>query len=104
MARDLKVFPYGRNIAAVVSAVMNKDRQDAAQKHRAVVRMADPTHEAKRARGSAKASASGSSKPVPPAKGVAPDPARRRRARRLSPLVEAGLPWADLRKDRSCLR
>jgi hypothetical protein len=26
MARDLKVFPYGRNIAAVVSAVMNKDR------------------------------------------------------------------------------
>jgi hypothetical protein len=30
MARDLKVFPYGWNIAAVVSAVMNKDRQDAA--------------------------------------------------------------------------
>jgi hypothetical protein len=30
MARDLRVFPYGRNIAAVVSAVMNKDRQDAA--------------------------------------------------------------------------
>jgi hypothetical protein len=30
MARDLKVFPYGQNIAAVVSAVMNKDRQDAA--------------------------------------------------------------------------
>jgi hypothetical protein len=26
MARDLRVFPYGRNIAAVVSAVMNKDR------------------------------------------------------------------------------
>jgi hypothetical protein len=30
MARDLKVFPYGHNIAAVVLAVMNKDRQDAA--------------------------------------------------------------------------
>jgi hypothetical protein len=30
MARDLKVFPYGRNIAVVVSAMMNKDRQDAA--------------------------------------------------------------------------
>jgi hypothetical protein len=29
MARDLRVFPYGRNIAVVVSAVMNKDRQDA---------------------------------------------------------------------------
>jgi hypothetical protein len=30
MARDLKVFPYGWNIAAIVSAVMEKDRQDAA--------------------------------------------------------------------------
>jgi hypothetical protein len=30
MARNLKVFPYGRNIAAVVSAVMERDRQDAA--------------------------------------------------------------------------
>jgi hypothetical protein len=26
MVRDCKVFPYGRNIAAVVSAVMDKDR------------------------------------------------------------------------------
>jgi hypothetical protein len=26
MARELKVFPYGRNIAAVVSAVMERDR------------------------------------------------------------------------------
>jgi hypothetical protein len=30
MARDLKIFPYGRNIAVVVSTVMEKDRQDAA--------------------------------------------------------------------------
>jgi hypothetical protein len=30
MARDLKIFPYGQNIAAVVSVVMEKDRQDAA--------------------------------------------------------------------------
>jgi hypothetical protein len=30
MARDLKIFPYGWNIAAVVSTVMEKDRQDAA--------------------------------------------------------------------------
>jgi hypothetical protein len=72
MARDLRVFPYGRNIAAVVSAVMNKDRQDAAQKRRPVVRMVDPVHEAKRARGSAKAAASGSGKLVPAAKTVAP--------------------------------
>jgi hypothetical protein len=76
MARDLKVFPYGRNIAAVVSAVMNKDRQDAAQKRRAVVRMADPMREAKRARGSAKAAASGSSKPVPAAKAATPGPSK----------------------------
>jgi hypothetical protein len=72
MARDLKVFPYGRNIAAVVSAVMEKDRQDVAQKRRAIVRIADPMREAKRARGSAKAAASGGSKPVPAAKTVAP--------------------------------
>jgi hypothetical protein len=30
MARDLKIFPYEWNIAAVVSTVMEKDRQDAA--------------------------------------------------------------------------
>jgi hypothetical protein len=72
MARDLRVFHYGRNIAAVVSAVMTKDRQDAAQKCRAVVRMVDPVREAKRARGSAKAVASGSGKLVPAAKTAAP--------------------------------
>src|SRR5688572_14939546 len=49
MVREWKVFPYGRNIAAVVSAVMDKDRQGAAQKRQAVVRL----HEArpKRQRG-----------------------------------------------------
>jgi hypothetical protein len=76
MARDLKVFPYGRNIAAVVSAVMNKDHQDTAQKRRAVVRIADPRCEAKRARGSTKAAASGSSQPMPAAKLVAPRPSK----------------------------
>jgi hypothetical protein len=72
MARDLKVFPYGRNIAAVVSAVMEKDRQDAAQKRRAIVRIADPLREAKKAQGSAKAVAPGSSKPVTATKLAAP--------------------------------
>jgi hypothetical protein len=77
MARDLKVFPYGRNIAVVVSAVMNKDRQDTAQKRRAVVRITDPMRETKRARGSAKtAAASGSSKPVLAAKPVVPGPSK----------------------------
>jgi hypothetical protein len=72
MARYLKVFPYGQNIAAVVSVVMEKDRQDAAQKRRAVIRIADPMREAKKAWGSAKAAASGSSKLVPAAKPAAP--------------------------------
>jgi hypothetical protein len=76
MACDLRVFPYGRNIAAVVSEVMNKDHQDAAQKHRAVVTIADPRREAKRARGSTKAAASGSSQPMPATKPVAPGPSK----------------------------
>jgi hypothetical protein len=71
MARDLKGFPYERNIAAVVSAVMERDRQDAARKRRAVVRIADPMREAKKAWRSAKAAASGGSKPVPAAKPAA---------------------------------
>jgi hypothetical protein len=72
MARKLKVFPYERNIAAVVSTVMERDRQDAAQKCRAIVRIADPMREAKRAQGNAKAAASGGSKPAPAAKPAAP--------------------------------
>jgi hypothetical protein len=76
MARDLKVFPYGRNIDVVVSVVMNKDHQDAAQKRRAVVRLADPMREAKRARGSVKATASGSSKPVSAARPAVPGPSK----------------------------
>jgi hypothetical protein len=35
MVREWRVFPYGRNIVAVVSAVMDKDRQGAAQKRQA---------------------------------------------------------------------
>jgi hypothetical protein len=72
IARGSRIFPYGRNIAVVVSAVMNKDRQDAAQKRKTVVRMADPRREAKRAWGSAKAVAPGSSQPMPAAKPAAP--------------------------------
>jgi hypothetical protein len=70
MARDLRVFPYGRNIAAVVSAVMNKDRQEAAQKRRAVIRL--PEARPKRARGAAKATAPGGSQPTLAAKPTAP--------------------------------
>jgi hypothetical protein len=70
MVREWKVFPYGRNIAAVVSTVMDKDRQGAAQKRQAVVRL----HEArpKRQRGAAKAAAPGGGKPPLAAKSAVP--------------------------------
>jgi hypothetical protein len=51
MPRELKIFPYGRNIAAVVLVVMERDRQDAARKRRAVTRVGDPFREAKKAWG-----------------------------------------------------
>jgi hypothetical protein len=79
MVRDWKVFPYGRNIAAVVSAVMDKDRQGASQKRQAIVRL----HEArpKRPRGAAKAAAPGGSQPLAaksavPASSRAPEAAK----------------------------
>jgi hypothetical protein len=74
MVREWKVFPYGRNIATVVSAVMDKDRQGAAQKHQAVVRL----HEArpKRQRGAAKAAAPGGGQPPLAAKSAVPASSR----------------------------
>jgi hypothetical protein len=95
MARDLKVFPYGRNIAAVVSAVMNKDRQDAAQKRRAVVRIVDPMREAKRARGARRLLPLAVASQCRLRNRLPPDPARRRRVRRLPPLAGASHPWVD---------
>jgi hypothetical protein len=53
LAHEMKIFPYGRNIAAVVSAMMDKDRQDATRKRRAFTRVGDPSREVKRAQGSA---------------------------------------------------
>jgi hypothetical protein len=70
MVRDLRVFPYGRNIAAVVSVVMDKDRQEAAQKRRAVIRL--PEARPKRARGTAKAAAPGGSQPTLAVKSATP--------------------------------
>jgi hypothetical protein len=51
LAREMKIFPYGQNIVAVVSAVMDKDRQDVARKRRAFTRVGDPLREVKRAWG-----------------------------------------------------
>jgi hypothetical protein len=70
MVRDLRVFPYGRNIAAVVSAVMDNDRQEAAQKRRAVIRL--PEARPKRARGTATAVAPSGSQPSLAAKSADP--------------------------------
>jgi hypothetical protein len=78
MVREWKVFPYGRNIVAVVLAVMDKDRQGAAQKRQAVVRL----HEArpKRQRGAAKATAPGGGKPPLAAKSAVPASSRAQEA------------------------
>jgi hypothetical protein len=70
MVRDLRVFPYGRNIVVVVSAVMTKDRQEAAQKRRAVIRL--PEARPKRARGTAKATVPGGSQPTLATKSATP--------------------------------
>jgi hypothetical protein len=70
MVRNWKVFPYGRNIAAVVSAVMDKDRLGAAQKHQVVVRLQEVRP--KRQRGAAKAAAPGGGKPPLATKSAVP--------------------------------
>jgi hypothetical protein len=70
MVREFRVFPYGWNIAVVVSAVMDKDRQEAVQKRQAVVRL--PEARSKRVRGTAKAAAPGGSQPTLAAKSAGP--------------------------------
>jgi hypothetical protein len=74
LAREMKMFPYGRNIAAVVSAMMDKDRQDTARKRWAFTRVGDPSREVKRARG-----------------GMNPPP----RQQQTTTGCEAGRPWAQ---------
>jgi hypothetical protein len=78
MVREWRVFPYGRNIAAVVSAVMDKDRQGAAQKRQAVVRLVEARP--KRQRGSVKATAAGGGKPPLATKSGAPASSKAREA------------------------
>jgi hypothetical protein len=76
LACEMKIFPYGRNVAAVVSAVMEKDRQDASRKHRAFVRVEDPRREVKMAQGIVKSVAPGTSKPPLGAKSTTPGPSK----------------------------
>jgi hypothetical protein len=104
IACGLRIFPYGRNIVAVVSAVMNKDRQDAAQKRRAS--SGSPILGVKRRE------CGGVQRLLPPAVASRcwlqnrprPDLARCRRARRQSLPAEPSLPRAELRRSGSCLR
>jgi hypothetical protein len=70
MVREWRVFPYGRNIAAVVSAVMDKDREGSAQKRQAAVRLVEARP--KRQWGAAKAAAPGGGKPPLAAKSGVP--------------------------------
>jgi hypothetical protein len=76
LAREMKIFPYGRNIVVVVLAVMDKDHQDAVRKRQEFTRVRDPSREVKRARGGAKSTAPGSSKPPPAAKPAVPGPSK----------------------------
>jgi hypothetical protein len=92
MARELKIFPNGHNIAAVVSAVMDKDRKDAARKRQAITRVGDPMPGVKWERGGAKSTAPSSSKPPPAAKPAVPGPASLRRVRGLPLLARATRP------------
>jgi hypothetical protein len=77
LAREMKILPYGWNIAVVVSVVMDKDRQDAARKRRAFTRVGDP-----RSRGHEEARS-----PPPPAA------ADHRRLRSRPSLGPASLRW-----------
>jgi hypothetical protein len=76
LAREMKIFPYGWNVAAVVSAVMEKDCQDASRKRRVFARVGDPRREVKMARGTAKSVAPCTSKPPLGAKSAAPGPSK----------------------------
>jgi hypothetical protein len=76
LAREMKIFPYGRNIAVVVSAVMDKDHQDATRKRQTFTRVGDPSREVKKERGIAKSAAPSSSKPPPAAKPTVPGPSK----------------------------
>jgi hypothetical protein len=71
MVRKWRVFPYGRNIAAVVSAVMDKDRQGASQKRQAAIRIVEARPKRQK-RGSAKDAVPSGGKPPLAAKSGVP--------------------------------
>eukprot|EP00267_Zea_mays_P029898 XP_008660980.1 uncharacterized protein LOC103640113 [Zea mays] len=90
----------GEDIATVVSAVMEKDRQDAVRKCRAVTRVGDPFREAKKAWGGAKSAAPGSSKPPPATKPAAPEPSNSSAGAGAAAAAADKLPSAEPAKER----
>jgi hypothetical protein len=76
LAREMKIFSYRRNVAVVVSVVMEKDRQDASRKRQAFARIGDPRREVKMAWGIMKSAAPGTSKPPLGTKSAAPGPSK----------------------------
>jgi hypothetical protein len=79
---------------------MERDRQDAAQKHRAVVWIVDPMREAKKARGVRRLLPLAVANWCRLRNRPPPGMARRRRVRRLPPLVGASHPRVASRKDK----
>jgi hypothetical protein len=67
LAREMRIFPYRRNVGVVVSTVMEKDHRDAPRKQRTFARLGNPRREAKAARASVKPAAPGASMPPPAA-------------------------------------
>jgi hypothetical protein len=100
LAREMKIFPYGQNVAAVVSAVMDKDRQDATQKRRAFTRVGDPSRKVKRAQGSAKSAAPDSSKPPLAVKPAVPGHSKSSSGARVVASGSSKLPSAEPTKER----
>jgi hypothetical protein len=105
LAREMKIFPYRRNIASVVSAVMDKDHQDAMRKRWAFTRVGDPSREVKKARAIAKSAAPGPSGPSG-ARAIAPgsskpsaQPTQERRPPSPLRAAEAEAGGADLSMD-----
>jgi hypothetical protein len=65
LTRDFKIFPYERNIGAIVIAVMEKNHQESWKKWKAPLRLVDPQSDAKALCPSAKGPATSSVMPPP---------------------------------------
>jgi hypothetical protein len=92
----MKIFPYGRNAGVVVSAVMEKDRQDTPRKRRAFARVGDMRRKVKMARASAKPTAPDAGMPppsVPTHERRLPSPPRAAEAAVRAPKFPWIFPW-----------